>query len=635
MGNKFLILFVFLFSGIIFSSDDSFAQSCPNGQVWNNEYKKCFVGVKDIQEVVLTGDSYKTTCLKQQGTWDETNKKCIGALNCSKFKNANCIDAAAVYSAKQACTKNGGVFDEFTATCDNKANECKAAGGEWVVDESKGVGIGIIGASMAFKCDYSKKNNNQAKCDSNSTLGKPEDHDGATDHCVCNFKPTLPGQPTEYIAGENNSCPTEDPSKKNTQTADVDSDVLPCLQQAQRDIQACADQVNLGQEACNEQSAQNQKYTGPASALANTVASAMHSKGAAAGAAQQCRNAALVSTSSQYAVNTIAQSCNKAINACKSSCSANRNYRDPYYIVKSCENDPTVVDQTVAQQQADRLAQQMQNADDLCSGSGNSLVNMGSNLVKYAGQLGNAFAQAAACDCALTNSCPTDCLKNPSSAACQSSYTDCAQNPTAPACKCVVNPYDSSCKTAVSQLAGASTGGGSNSGYNPTSLSGANTTSPGGGNSLDLGEGGGPGAYIGGNASSDTSSLDFKRANQASTSGGGSGGGAGASKAGEEGLAEEPESKGLAGVFKNITNGVKSMLGLGGSKSSSVGLNKTANDKKLLEEKKKYRGVATADKFCVVGQNGQELCFGRKNMNIFQMINRGYSKQSDTFLDKK
>ena len=617
MGNKFLILFVFLFSGIIFSSLEAYAQ---NGNV--------------IEEDTIKGKSYQTVCLEQQGTWDATNKKCIGALNCSKFKNSSCIDADAVYSAKQACAKNGGIFDEFTATCDNKANECKAAGGEWVVDETKpGIGIGVIGASMSFKCDYSKKQN-QASCDaSNSKLGSPADHDGATNHCVCLYKDPS-GQTGEYVAGSGNTCPTEDSSKNNSQKASVTGEVYDCIANIQQKIQACADSVNEGQDSCDAQSAQNQKYTGPAATLANTLSASMHAKGAAAGAAQQCRNAAMLSTSSQYAVNAVAQSCNKAVQACKNSCEGITDvYSDPSAIVASCK-DPNV-DQATLEAQAHQLASEVAQANKLCSGSTGSLTKQLGNLTNYAGQLGNAFAQAAACDCALTNSCPTDCLKNPSSAACQSSYTDCAQNPTAPACKCVINPYDSSCKTAVSQLAGASTGGGSNSGYNPTSLSGSNTGSTGAGSSFDLGEGAGPGAYIGGNASSDTSSLDFKRANQASTSGGGGGSGAGASKAGEEGLAEEPESKGLAGVFKNITNGVKSMLGLGGTKSSSVGLNKTAQDKKLLEEKKKYRGVATADKFCVVGQNGQELCFGRKNMNIFQMINRGYSKQSDTFLDKK
>ena len=107
-----------------------------------------------------------------------------------------------------------------------------------------------------------------------------------------------------------------------------------------------------------------------------------------------------------------------------------------------------------------------------------------------------------------------------------------------------------------------------------------------------------------------------------------------------EAAAEEPGVFG--GVFQNLKNAAGSLFGSSGSGNSSSSKKSTAVTNgvnaaglKPVVGNNALRGIASNGKSCFVDAKGTEFCFGKKNMDIFKMMNSQYSNQYNTLIIDK
>lgn len=645
MGNRlsFLSFLLFLSSFFIFQN----VEARSGTRVTNSLYCPFKSGVM----VCMTASRQAGQCVYDRDCTSK-NKKAAeqnsspeksAQLQCDEkgspyyWSNNACLDFRndtqdADGTTPQQCVSNGGHWspNELPHCCmdpPEKVQACTSAGNKWDFTN--------------HKC-LDDKPKAPVACGPNS---KPETHENET-HCVCtNFEEKNPNYTVyEYNPnkGEANTCSAVPVKKEDLNKSQSASSELSCIQDLTDQINACVDATNEGLDLCNARNEKNNKYTGPLFAITQQVAANAHNKGMQSGAVAQCQTAGVVSSTSKFAFQQMQDSCGAQLNQCKSSCDQIREFTSPQKVYNHCvqKMGHNLDEQTEAklQSEAQELSSILQAATNKCFGEVSNLQN---NLKRGAEDMQQAMIAAATCDCKISGTCPIpqNCLTNPNDPSCKyvDPYPNCIQNPGDARCVCIMNPTNPSCKE-VSNMAGGPKmdNGGNSTGISGIAGSGGSKPSSGGGFDGDFGSesAGNPWASLGGKGSGDSSGEAKFNAGSASSGGGGGGGGSAAAKKGKDEPVEEPEKKGIAGMFKTIGNNLKGLFGFGsGNKKSGLSeADKKHQELAALKNKNKYRGVATANKFCVTQANGQEICFGRQNMNIFQMINRGYSKQADSLI---
>jgi hypothetical protein len=175
-------------------------------------------------------------------------------------------------------------------------------------------------------------------------------------------------------------------------------------------------------------------------------------------------------------------------------------------------------------------------------------------------------------------------------------------------------------------------GGGVNSGFKPGSSSGGSGL----GGDFDLGEDSEKLAVEQPKNAENSGSMFGAAAAANAGGGGGSGGESGAARSGSS--AEAPEEKSfLGGAFSSLKNVANSIFGGGSTSAKKATASKedSLNKNGFKPINPALRGLASNGKACYVDVKGAEYCFGRRNMDIFKMMNSQYSNQYNTLITEK
>ena len=470
-------------------------------------------------------------------------------------------------------------------------------------------------------------------------------------HCVCKL-PNVEGEAAKTFVvskdpglNEVNNCPSAAPVA--TEKAEVKEKAaatgLDCLQNIRNQINACKDDASNSINACDMKSENNSGTKQKLSALAQAAQQFIH-----VGTAVQCKNMGLVTSAAGYGLSEIQGNCRAEMKSCQNSCKDLSKYTDPEEIKNSCT---TATPESAAKlkEEAEELAAVMSAANKECITKSEMLLQQVGSAITNAT---SAYQSAAVCENQLSaspvlqNINLSNCLANPNAAGCP---VNCATNSTNPQCTCLVNPQAAGCQGGKgSEMAGNPNG----LNQNLPSLSGA------GGLSSKAGSvGGGGGDNLGdlnmGDAS-EKNPLDQKPTDVPATAalgaappavlGGISGNGPGDDGKGKNGKAE-PASEDhslFGGVFQNLKNAAGSLFGSSGSGNSSSSKKSTAVTNgvnaaglKPVAGNNALRGIASNGKSCFVDAKGTEFCFGKKNMDIFKMMNSQYGNQYNTLIIDK
>ena len=365
------------------------------------------------------------------------------------------------------------------------------------------------------------------------------------------------------------------------------------------------------------------------------------------GAAEECRTASLLSAAAGYGAGKIQVNCSKEIESCKSSCTDVVKY-DQDAIVAKCKESKKdgslATQEKELVQQADKLAAVVEGIKEEC------IVNnsVADKILKESQQALDQFViknnAAVQCEQAIVSNTPSIPLTNqcaiyPNSAGCP---VNCAIDTGNPQCKCLQHPSDPSCKpgggngiSSVAGLApntqvpaiGVSAGG-------PTFKSG----SSGFGNdlNLDLGEASEKSATELAKTEPSKDSGGFQAAPTANSSAGGGGSDGPSAAAKKSGEVTEEKSL-IGGTFAALKNAAAGLFGGGNnfSKKAVVEKENAAAKNNIKPVNSALRGVASNGKSCFVDAKGAEFCFGRRNMDIFKMMNSQYSNQYNSLIIDK
>jgi hypothetical protein len=573
----------------------------------------------------------KSACI-EPGVWN-------GATSSCNYKGTNC-------SFRQ---ENDASFNEYKL-CVQKV-DCEALNASWVDGKCN------------YMCDPKLRSNcggaiaSTKKCSDYSNPAEHSDNSSPTGkaiHCVCKIKD--PVKATEYPLESTsdidaqNICAKSEPKIEVTAAVSTD-EVLPCLQDIKTEINACKAKATETVEFCDKNSEENGTIRRPVGNVIDQATGLLHARAASKGIVEDCRNIGLMSAAAGYGVGKIQGNCKDKINSCKQTCTKEiLEYSDVEKISAACiasgKQGFEANNKAKLESQAAALAAIVEASKDECAGSGTTAERLLGEAQEATNQFMKANASAVACEQALASGPPSavltmNCITDPGSAGCP---VNCATNSTSPQCKCLNNPSDPTCKggPGISNMAGTAN---PSSQYVPIGglSAGAGASKFGGGSGGDLG-----GLDIEASEKSalekprDDGSKDagpFGAAVQANTSGGSGGGGSGSGAAEKNAAGAAAEEKSfLGGTFAALKNAANNIFG--GSGSGSKNKSATAKEDALAKNNLKpnnsaIRGLASNGKSCFVDAKGSEYCFGRRNMDIFKMMNSQYSNQYNTLIMDK
>ncbi|MBC7458026.1 MAG: hypothetical protein H7235_07085 [Bdellovibrionaceae bacterium] len=483
---------------------------------------------------------------------------------------------------------------------------------------------------------------------------------GTEIHCVCDYADTY-GVINEYprdtqTDANMKTCP-QDPSNEQVVSKDtMNDDVYPCIQKVKDEINKCKVQSSETIKTCSIKSDKNETIRAPIGAIVSQTTSMMHSGVVNKGALEQCKNAGYLSAAAGYGLGQIQNNCEAELNLCKSSCEVVKNYNEDS-IIENCKKTGggyvAGVDGTVLSVQAQKLAATAEGVNNECFQEGSDLSPTAKSLLKSAALGVSQYVSAnnAAVQCEQMISAQPQlvpftntCAVNPGAAGCP---VNCATNPSSAQCTCLTNPQAAGCKGGVgSQLAGNPNAAAQNLPSLSAGGLGSKLGSSGSGGSGGLGD-------LNMGDASEVNPLDQKPVADAAAgsmfgqaavpNAGGAGSGEGAKGKNAKGEAGAGEEHGLfGGMFQNLKNAAGNLFGNGGGggsaaskKSSSVTGGVNSAGLKPIVGNKALRGIASNGKSCFVDSKGTEFCFGKKNMDIFKMMNAQYSNQYNTLIIDK
>jgi hypothetical protein len=607
-------------------------------------------------------------CQKSSPT--QSNVKSQGQINCEARQakwdtNTNiCSDTDPDGTTKQVCISKGGDWtDSDLPHCcyDNPAKIAACGQANWDYDKheckttnTNQTKANCIKTPGKVWDDVNQKCNDSVTAKQCSVYSNQEEHPVPESvsstkkefHCVCKYANVM-GKILEYRRDhESSNCP-ETPSKPQVATQETYNEpVLPCLEDVKNKINSCKNIATETIKTCDSKSEKNAKITQPVGSVMSLATQAMHTSAVNKGAAEQCKTAGYLSAASGYALGAIETNCKNELAQCQSTCADVKNY-DQDTITMFCEGK-AVGQETLLAYQAEKLAEVAEGVDEECfqkkEGTATQLLeSVTQGVAAY------ISANRAAVQCEQTISSQPQlvpltnkCLDSPNAAGCP---VNCATNPTNAQCACITNPNAAGCKAgAGSQMAGNPNGKSQNLPSLETGFNSKPANAGGGGGRLDLDLG----------DASEQNPLDQKPvADTASSpmfapaaaanpgSGGGTAGADGQGKNGKAGAASEEDTGLFGGVFQNLKNAAGSLFGSGGSgnstgkKSSSATSATNPSGLKPVVGNKNLRGIASNGKSCFVDSKGAEFCFGKKNMDIFKMMNLQYNNQYNTLIIDK
>lgn len=563
-------------------------------------------------------------------------------------------------AAKAECTSKGGTWDGASVSCSLNGTKCPYVSSnyskclydsQWVIDACEMDGTGTWD-KVNNKCVLHKSASGLSCGDNAKGSLCTENPEPKHYHCSCDYADTEGGTPKAFEVSSPadlklaaNKCPSTAPvAGEKVEIKDKAAPTgLACLQQIRENINKCKGDSENAVNACNMKSEKNAETRQSLTSLANMSRQLIH-----VGTAEQCKNMGLVTGAAGYGLNNIQKGCKEEMSVCVNSCADLSKYSTAEKIKADCAT-AAQEDVNVLEQEANELAAVMRSAKQECETDSDALLKQVGNALTSAV---SSYATAAQCENqvsslpTLTNLSLNSCISNPNAAGCP---VNCATNPSSAQCTCLTNPSAAGCKNgAGSQLAG-----------NPNA---ANQTLPSlsaGGLGSKLGSTGSTGSSGLGDLSmgdaSELNPLDQKPATDSASpsmfgqagsanagGGGGTGGGEGNGKNGKGGEASGEEPGLFGGVFQNLKNAAGSLFGSGSSsgssaskKSSTVTSGVNAAGLKPVVGNKALRGIASNGKSCFVDAKGTEFCFGKKNMDIFKMMNAQYSNQYNTLITDK
>ena len=474
-------------------------------------------------------------------------------------------------------------------------------------------------------------------------------------HCVCNFKGSN-GESKEYfLTGTNktpasdvdSACPHQSPKPAETTAAGSGDEVFACIEDIKKEINDCKETATKTIEICDKNSDKNANIRQPISSAIDKGTQLLHMNAIKKGAAEECRNVSLLSAAAGYGTGKIQGNCATGIASCKSSCSDVIKYDQDAIVAKCKESKKDGSHETQKEQlelQADKLIAVVESVKEECAGSNSTADQILDQTKAALDQFVRSNNAAVQCEQAIVSNTPSTPLTNqcaiyPNSAGCP---VNCAIDTGNPQCKCLQHPSDPSCKpgggngiSSVASLApntqvpaiGVSAGG-------STFKSG----SSGFGNdlNLDLGEASEKSATELAKTEPSKDSGGFQAAPTANSSAGGGGSDGPSAAAKKSGEVTEEKSL-IGGTFAALKNAAAGLFGGGNnfSKKAVVEKENAAAKNNIKPVNSALRGVASNGKSCFVDTKGAEFCFGRRNMDIFKMMNSQYSNQYNSLIIDK
>lgn len=645
MGNKLTLFFVFM---MLFAFDlKAYVTKKQLKSYCTKELLNCEIEEENnTRKLCETASTYAGRCIY------------ISRVSFDRTKGVACNNEA----QKPDCTVKTKCSIEYLSYCKTDA-ECKTAGGYFkngscvteLVTKS-------CGKNATRNPNYKPEDDNSLPCvckydgsklfDSNTSSGDCPTQEQADkektnkDKTLSEEKLKCESDPMSFWVEENKTCIHGSGKNKDeiTKTADKANDIgIECLQEIRDQINKCKGDSTDAVNACNMKSQNNAEKTEKFSQFSQVVQQLTN-----AGTAEQCKNMGLVSAAASYGLSEIQTKCNDEMGKCQQSCNKEiLKYKDSDVIVKACESNPRynskLVNPVDLDSEAKELAAVVEAAEKECITNTQFLLKDIGNALKSAT---NGYSTATQCENRFaTNPIlnPVDmnvCVANPNAAGCP---VNCAANPRLAPCACLANPNGTGCKGAVSQVAGIS-----NPNTNLPALGGLTTSTklgssgsgPSGGFDLNMDDASEKSALDQKPNKDESPSAGFAAAAAANAGGGGgtgSGGDGGGKGKNKTGGAEEDHSL-FGGVFKTLKSAAGNLFGGGGSNAKKTNSNESrvnAAGLKPVVGNKALRGVASNGKSCFVDAKGAEFCFGKKNMDIFKMMNNQYNNQSNTLiLDK-
>ena len=610
-------------------------------------------------------------CQKSSPT--QSNVKSQGQINCEARQakwdtnTSTCSDTDADGTTKQVCISKGGDWtDSDLPHCcyDNPAKIAACGQANWDYDKheckttnTNQTKANCIKTPGKVWDDVNQKCNDSVTAKQCSVYSNQEEHPVPESvsstkkefHCVCKNANEM-GKILEYRRDyEANNCPKTPPKAQASTKDTFNEPVLPCLEKVKNKINSCKDISTETIKTCDSKSEKNAKITQPVGSVLSVATQAMHTSAVNKGALEQCKTAGYLSAASGYAMGAIETNCKNELAQCQSACAEVKNY-DADTIAKLCnaEGGPGNNGQETLIDQAEKLAEVAEGVDEECF---QDKEGTAVRLLESATQGVAAYISAnkAAVQCEQTISSQPQlvpltntCASNPNAAGCP---VNCATNPTNAQCACLADPNAAGCKGGAGSQMAEKTNVPS---QNLPSLGGGDfntkpsAVSSGGSDRLDLSlNDGSEKNTLDQKPVADTASQAIVAPAAAANSGGGGGTAAadGKGKNGKAGAGTEEDRGLFGGVFQNLKNAAGSLFGGGispnGKKSSVATTPANPNSLKPVVGKNGLRGIASNGKSCFVDAKGAEFCFGKKNMDIFKMMNIQYNNQYNTLIIDK
>ncbi len=487
-------------------------------------------------------------------------------------------------------------------------------------------------------CEKKSEETNPSVADNNCAKGIENYQPDRDGRCLCGGEEA---DLFEVVAGK---C-----QKKNSSLAVSVSAPTECtaLTQFEDKVKSCQTKGIDAVKGCDPKNTDSNKNYGDAQSAVQAMSQVSMIKGQQAGSSESCFNAGVIGTAAYQALDLLKSGCRDEISKCEEECGVGGflgiGGTSADDIVAKCESEIKQKNPNITPTQLEPLLSDIKKKasiakSELDTGIKSCTVDAKSNMARTNDLMrgvNTSAQQAAKCQCQLTagqTSCdqiqgPEYCARNPSDTLkcppvvtlrCVGADKDTKD------CVCMRDPGNSMCKT--------------NSNTTGSQLAGATNLNPiGAGNpNFKPGSGLGPNGGLDGlnDLASSSTSMDKTTGTdpQFNVAGGGSGGagsnGGGASGGLAEGSAagaDATEAKsGIGGLFNNLKTGLLSAMGIG-SKNNSAGRNygdkgKAGTAMDPDKWKPNLRGVA--------GGTGM----GRKNADIFKMINNQYNDQYHTLM---
>ncbi len=611
MGIRVTYLFVLIFGFTSFLASDAFAQDCNSKKpVPYSELD--YVGIKlnslggSCTVINASNDqAAKSKCngyIINPGNPQYTNQTGIGNLSSNTLGYYFCVTGANV-NKEQLCNQLKSSNPELSVTFQKIGRDGNCLCGS---------------AKSTKKVDCSQADLSQvALQDEGDGCSLANMTSDARGRCIC-----MPGY---TMSGS--ICKSNEAAATNGATPEATETLMACANRVIQEAATCVNKSKETETACKQYDKENETAKG-ISTMAQTVFAGLQQKGkmdaqSGIGTQATCAVASLAASGTAALLSGFIKECTAEQTACTTVCSKVRENT----IEKACtgvaDKNPGL-DTVKPEHKAyfvDRQAildKILEPADEYCKFTAPKDKDILADVLTN-----TTNAQAAAQDCACTNSVnasggcgPTasECLANPTGPGCPNTIASCtlgALDYSSSICNCLREPNSPSCKiTAAASVNGM----------------GSDIKNPGAGNASNFGVAGSSG---GGDFSSnmDLSSpraagssdetrkavaLDPHGSPIGGVSSNASGGGNG-SNGNQPGAGGEEEKTGIGGAFSSLKSMVGSMFG-GGNKGAGNGANgKPSNggvnfDPNKFKNPKGLRGLA--------GSGG----FGSKNMDIWKMI---------------